>query len=81
MSMSQLHGWRSIFICLSQRQVVPLLVMALGFMLLFVTLLIVRMGTELNERKSRALRLNSMRARPSADAAGGPFPASPAALR
>ena len=60
---------------------VPLLVMALGFMLLFVTLLIVRMGTELNERKSRALRLNSMRARPSADAAGGPFPASPAALR
>jgi heme exporter protein C len=60
---------------------VPLLVMALGFMLLFVTLLIVRMGTELNERKSRALRLNSMRARPSAAAAGGPFPASPAALR
>ena len=59
---------------------VPLLVMALGFMLLFVTLLIVRMGTELNERKSRALRLNSRRARPSAPAAGGPFPASPAAL-
>jgi heme exporter protein C len=60
---------------------VPLLVMGLGFMLLFVTLLIVRMGTELNERKSRALRLNSMHARPSAAAAGGPFPASPAALR
>src|SRR5215468_231165 len=35
---------------------VPLLVMALGFMLLFVTLLIVRIGTELNEHKSRALR-------------------------
>jgi heme exporter protein C len=60
---------------------VPLLVMALGFMLLFVSLLIVRMGTELNERKSRALRLNSMPARPRAPAAGGPFPASPAALR
>ncbi len=60
---------------------VPLLVMGLGFMLLFVTLLIVRMGTELNERKSRALRLNSMHARPSAAVAGGPFPASPAALR
>ncbi len=60
---------------------VPLLVMALGFMLLFVTLLIVRMGTELNERKSQALRLNGMRARPSAAAAGGPVPASPAALR
>src|SRR5262249_52922363 len=59
---------------------VPLLVMALGFMLLFVTLLIVRIGTELNERKSRALRLNSLRARPSAAVAGGPFPASPAAL-
>jgi hypothetical protein len=40
----------------------------------------VRMVAELNERKSRALRLNSMRARPSAAAAGGPFPASPAAL-
>jgi hypothetical protein len=40
----------------------------------------VRMGTELNERKSRALRLNSIRARPSAVAAGGPFPGSPAAL-
>ena len=60
---------------------VPLLVMGLGFMQLFVTLLIVRMGTELNERKSRALRLNSMHARPSAAVAGGPFPASPAALR
>ena len=42
---------------------VPLLVMALGFMLLFVTLLIVRMGTEFNERKSRALRFGSLRAR------------------
>ena len=42
---------------------VPLLVMALGFMLLFLTLLIMRMGTELNERKSRALRFSSVRAR------------------
>src|SRR5262245_35452364 len=59
---------------------VPLLVMALGFMLLFVTLLMVGICTELNEHKSRALR-NSMRSRPSAAAAGGPLPASPAALR
>ncbi|HUC10080.1 MAG TPA: heme ABC transporter permease [Stellaceae bacterium] len=40
----------------------PLLVMALGFTLLFVTLLLVRMRTELNERKIRALRLNAMAA-------------------
>jgi heme exporter protein C len=38
----------------------PLLVMALGFTLLFAALLLVRMRTELNERKIRALRLNSM---------------------
>ena len=61
---------------------VPLLVMALGFMLLFVTLLIVRMGTEFNERKSRALRFNSVRtpvpARPQPD---GPAPAGSVMLR
>jgi heme exporter protein C len=38
---------------------VPLLVMALGFMLLFLTLLLLRMRAELNERKALALRLNS----------------------
>ena len=38
---------------------VPLLVMALGFMLLSVALLLLRMRIELNERKIGALRLNS----------------------
>jgi heme exporter protein C len=37
----------------------PLLVMAAGFTALFATLLLLRMRTELNERKLRALRLNS----------------------
>src|SRR6201993_1578887 len=37
----------------------PLLIMALGFTLLFVVLLMVRMRTALNERKARALRLNA----------------------
>jgi heme exporter protein C len=37
---------------------VPLLVMAAGFSLLFLTLLMVRMRTILNERKATALRLN-----------------------
>jgi heme exporter protein C len=36
---------------------IPLLVMAVGYMLLFTTLLMVRMRTALNERKARALRL------------------------
>ena len=39
---------------------VPLLVMAIGFTLLFVALLLLRMRTELNERKVAALRLNMM---------------------
>jgi hypothetical protein len=47
-----------------------------------VTLLIVRMGTEFNERKSRALRVNSVRAlvpaRPQPD---GPAPAGSVMLR
>src|SRR5208337_4521953 len=37
----------------------PLLVMALGYLLLFMTLLLLRMRTALNERKATALRLNS----------------------
>ncbi|MBV8504250.1 MAG: heme ABC transporter permease [Alphaproteobacteria bacterium] len=37
----------------------PLLIMALGFTLLFVVLLMVRMRTALNERKAIALRLNA----------------------
>jgi heme exporter protein C len=60
----------------------PLLVMALGFTLLFLTLLLVRMRTELNERKALALRLNNIPAaaavRPRSEAAAA---ARPAALR
>ncbi len=60
----------------------PLLVMTLGFMLLFVTMLLLRMRTELNERKALALRLNNMPApapaRPRSERAG---PAHPAAQR
>jgi hypothetical protein len=37
----------------------PLLIMALGFSLLFVALLMVRMRTALNERRAMALRLNA----------------------
>jgi hypothetical protein len=49
---------------------VPLLVMAFGFALLFTWLLLVRMRAALNERKLRALRLYGT---PTADAgAGGP---------
>jgi heme exporter protein C len=47
----------------------PLLVMAVGYLLLFKTLLLVRMRTELNERKARALLLAAPRRR------GQPAPA------
>ena len=61
---------------------VPLLVMALGFMLLFLTLLLLHMRAELNQRKALALRLNSRPlpapTRPRAEAAAS---ARPAALR
>jgi heme exporter protein C len=43
---------------------VPLLVMAVGFAGLFVTLLLLRMRTALNEKKALALRLNGMRRAP-----------------
>ncbi|HTV45651.1 MAG TPA: heme ABC transporter permease [Stellaceae bacterium] len=59
---------------------VPLLVMAAAFWLLFATLLMIRMRTALNERKALALRLNrAPRARPgrTAPVAAGPE-ASPA---
>jgi len=46
---------------------IPLLVMALGFGLLFGWLLLLRMRTALNERKARALRLYGMRAADSGD--------------
>ena len=58
---------------------VPLLVMAAGFALLFACLLMVRMRTELNDRKALALRLNSApaprAARSASEAAGSPRPA------
>jgi heme exporter protein C len=41
----------------------PLLVMAIGYLLLFKTLLLVRMRTALNERKARALLLGAPRRR------------------
>ena len=37
----------------------PLLMMAVGFSLLFVVLLLLRMRTSLNERRAMALRLNA----------------------
>jgi len=37
----------------------PLLIMAVGFSLLFVVLLLLRMRTSLNERRATALRLNA----------------------
>jgi heme exporter protein C len=55
----------------------PLLVMAVGFMLLFATLLMVRMRTGLNERKALALRLNGL----PAHAPSWPRPESPAPAR
>ena len=52
---------------------VPLLIMALGFALLFASLLLLRMRTALNERKARALRL----AAPERRAAPAPSDATP----
>jgi heme exporter protein C len=56
----------------------PLLVMALGFTLLFATLLIVRMRTALCEHKSLALRLNSAPAPVAARRRSAAAPAHPA---
>jgi len=53
----------------------PLLMMALGFSLLFVWLLLLRMRTALNERKARALSLYGE------TAAAAPMPAARPALR
>ncbi|HEY3911750.1 MAG TPA: heme ABC transporter permease [Stellaceae bacterium] len=63
---------------------VPLLVMAAAFWLLFATLLMVRMRTGLNERKALALRLNrmpvpsSVRAEPASPASESVASAGPA---
>jgi heme exporter protein C len=54
---------------------VPLLVMAAGFLLLFVTLLMLRMRTALNERRALALRLDGV---PAPSRAGGRERAVPA---
>ncbi len=57
---------------------VPLLVMAAAFWMLFATLLMVRMRTGLNERKALALRLNRMPAPRSARAGSAPSMSAPA---
>ncbi len=58
---------------------VPLLVMAAGFALLFGWLLLLRMRTALNERKARALRLYGQPAARGEDGrAALPAPARPA---
>jgi hypothetical protein len=56
---------------------VPLLVMATGFTLLFITLLLLRMRTVLNERKAMALRLYAGSDAPRANR-GQVVPAEPA---
>jgi heme exporter protein C len=58
---------------------IPLVIMAVAFMLLFATLLLLRMRTALNERKARALSLYA--AEPRRAAAPMPLPAAPAASR
>ena len=45
---------------IDKSMLVPLMVMALGCLLLFVTLLLVRMRTALNERRVRALQLSAV---------------------
>jgi heme exporter protein C len=60
-------------------QPAPLLIMALGFGLIFATLLLLRMRTALNERKARALRLNAVE--PRATELAEPLPAARAAAR
>jgi heme exporter protein C len=56
---------------IDKSMLVPLLVMACGYLLLFSTLLLVRMRTALNERKARALQLAAV------PAASAPPDASP----
>src|ERR1700722_8193212 len=58
---------------IDRSMLVPLLIMVLGYALLFATLLLLRMRTVLNQRKARALRLaapgrNTASAEPPADA-------------
>ncbi len=53
---------------IDKSMLVPLMIMALGYLLLFVTLLLVRMRTALNERRARAVQLSAVVAPPPADA-------------
>ena len=53
----------------------PLLIMAVGYLLLFQTLLLVRMRAALNERKARALRLAAPQRRIAPPAAAAPHAA------
>ena len=65
---------------IDRSMLIPLLVMALAFALLFATLLLLRMRTTLNERKARALRLYAVEPRTEAVAAER-LPAASAAAR
>ena len=61
---------------IDKSMLVPLLIMVLGYALLFTTLLLLRMRTALNERKARALRLAAPgRASASAEPPAGATPA------
>jgi heme exporter protein C len=53
---------------IDRSMLVPLLIMALGYLLVFTTLLLVRMRTALNERRARALQLSAAPASPPAGA-------------
>jgi heme exporter protein C len=44
---------------IDKSMLMPLIVMAFGYLLLFLTLLLVRMRTALNERRARALQLSA----------------------
>jgi heme exporter protein C len=63
---------------IDKSMLVPLLIMALGFALLFSTLLLVRMRTALNERKARALRLAAPPRRRGTEIPPAPPDATPA---
>ncbi|HUI34666.1 MAG TPA: heme ABC transporter permease [Stellaceae bacterium] len=53
---------------IDKSMLVPLIIMAFGYLLLFVTLLLVRMRTSLNERRARAVQLSAVVAPPPAGA-------------
>jgi len=53
---------------IDKSMLVPLMVMVLGFLLLFATLLLVRMRTALNQRRARAVQLSALMPRPPASA-------------